>query len=212
MVRNLTLLALVLGLLSACTYTIKVRDGATAVDVKQYALAVDYLEQEYDKAKSRVEQGKIAYMLGESYREMNQSDQSIRWYRIAYDNQYGVDALKQYAYALKKAERYEEAMRAFKDLGIEIGSPYEYRREISACQIAVGWKNLPPEYEIEVQSFNSGDADYSPTFYKQNQLVISSDRTASTGEDSYEWFGNDYSDLFLVDLTSNSVTSFDPYA
>jgi len=209
MARSLILLALIIGSITACTYTIKVRDGRTAVDVKQYALAVDFLQKEYKKAKSRVEQGKIAFLLGESYKNMNQSDQSIRWYSIAYDNQYGVDALKEYAYALKRAERYEEAMRAFKDLGIEIGSPYEYRREISACQVATGWKALPPEYEIEVMSFNSGNSDYSPTLYKENQLVITSDRSASTGDGTYNWFGNDFSDLYLVDLGSNSVTGFD---
>lgn len=209
MVRNLTLLAFIIGLITACTYTIKVRDGGTAVEVKQYAVAVDLLQKEYDKAKSRVEQGRIAFMLGESYKNMNRSEESIRWYRIAYDNQYGVDALKEYAYALKRAERYEEAMQAFKDLGIEIGSPYEYRREISACQVAMGWKALPPEYEIEAMAFNSGDSDYSPTLYKQNQMVISSDRPASTGEKTYNWFGDDFSDLFVVDLNSNSVSSFD---
>lgn len=209
MARSLILLALIIGSITACTYTIKVRDGRTAVDVKQYALAVDFLQKEYKKAKSRVEQGRIAFLLGESYKNMNQSDQSIRWYSIAYDNQYGVDALKEYAYALKRAERYEEAMRAFKDLGIEIGSPYEYRREISACQVATGWKALPPEYEIEVMSFNSGNSDYSPTLYKENQLVITSDRSASTGDGTYNWFGNDFSDLYLVDLGSNSVTGFD---
>ena len=209
MTRNLTLLAFLIGLITACTYTMKVRDGRTAVDVKQYAVAVDLLQKEYDKAKSRVEQGKIAFLLGESYRHLNKSDQSIRWYRIAYDNQYGVEALKQYAYGLKRAERYEEAMQAFKDLGIEIGSPYEYRREISACQIALGWKKLPPEFEVEVLSFNTGDADYAPVIYKENQLVITSDRTASTGDDTYNWTGNAYSDLFLVDLKSNSVRGFD---
>ncbi|MCB0594609.1 MAG: OmpA family protein [Lewinellaceae bacterium] len=209
MARNLTILALFIGLITACTYTMKVRDGRTAVEVKQYAVAVDLLQKEYDKAKSRVEQGKIAFLLGESYQRLNKSDQSIRWYQIAYDNQFGVDALKEYAYALKRAERYEEAMRAFKDLGIEIGSPYEYRREISACQIALGWKALPPEYEVEVLSFNTGNADYSPVVYKDNQLVISSDRSASEGDDTYNWTGNAFSDLFLVDLKSNSVTGFD---
>lgn len=209
MARNFTILAFIIALITACTYTMKVRDGRTAVDVKQYAVAVDLLQKEYDKAKSRVEQGRIAFLLGESYKRLNKSDQSIRWYRIAYDNQYGVDALKEFAYALKRAERYEEAMRAFKDLGIEIGSPYEYRREISACQIAQGWKDLPPEYEIEVLSFNTGNADYSPVIYKDNKLVITSDRSASTGDEIYNWTGNAYSDLFLVDLNSNSVTGFD---
>ena len=122
-----------------------------------------------------------------------------------------MDALKQYAYGLSNGRNAtEEAMRAFKDLGIEIGSPCEYRQEISACQIALGWKALPPEYEIEVLSFNSGNSDYSPVVYKDNQLVFTSDRSASEGDDTHNWTGNAFFRPFpLVDLKSNSVTGFD---
>jgi peptidoglycan-associated lipoprotein len=206
----LSLLILFFFFLSSCTYTQKIRDGRTAVERKQYAVAVKLLDKEYNKSKSRVEKGKLAFILGESFRELNKSDQSIQWFRIAYDNQYGVEALQEYAYALKRAERYEEAIRAFKDLGIEIGSPYEYRREIQACEIAQGWKNVKnPEYTIQLMDFNTGFADYSPSIYKDNQLVITSDRTTSTGDDTYNWTGNSFSDLFLVDLQTKSVTNFD---
>lgn len=208
--RTFILVALLFCFIAACTYTQKIRDGKSAYERKQYSVAVKYLQKEYKKAKSRIEKGKIAFLLADSYKALNKSDQSIDWYQTAYDNQFGIDALKEYAYALKKAERYKEALRAFKDLGIEIGSPYEYRREIRACQIAAGWKNIKRvEYEVDLLDFNSGFADYAPTLYKENQLVITSDRTASSGDDTYNWTGNDFSDLFLVDLKSNSVESFD---
>lgn len=210
MIRLLPILALLTLLLAQCTYTEKVRDGQTAIEVKQYAVAVDLLQEEYEKSKSRVEKGKIAYRLGLAYKELNQSEQSIRWFQIAYDNQYGYEALREYAYALKQAERYAEAQRAFKDLGIEIGSPYEYRREISACEIAQGWKELTPEYEVELLDFNTSSADYAPMLYRDNQLVITSDRGTSTGEETYNWTGNSFSDLFLVDLESGIATSFAP--
>lgn len=195
---------------SGCQYTQKIKDGRTAYERKQYFVATTMLEKEFKKADTRLEKGKIAFLLGESYKAINRSPNSIQWYRTAYDNQYGVDALKEYAFALKRAERYEEAMQAFKELGIEIGSPYEYRREINACEIAAGWKKIKqPDYVVELGAFNSGKADYSPAFYRDNQLVITSDRLGSTGEDTYNWTGNSFSDLFLVDLTSNDVKPFD---
>jgi peptidoglycan-associated lipoprotein len=209
MLRKLTIFLILASLIGACNYTQKVRDGRTAFDVKQYAVAANMLEKDYDKAKSRIEKGRLAFLIGESYKKQNKSDLSIRWYGIAYDNQYGVDALKEYAYALKQAERYQEAMQAFKDLGIEIGSPYEYRREISACEIALGWSKLPPEYEIELMPFNSSASDYAPVFYRNNQLVFTSDRPASTGNDTYNWTGKAFSDLFIVDLGSQRVLGFD---
>ena len=195
---------------SACTYTEKIRDGQTAYDRKQYSVAVKMLQKEYDKSKSRVEKGQKAYLLADSYRELNKSDQSINWYQIAYNNQYGIDALREHAFALKKAQRYDEAIIAFKELGIEIGSPYEYRREINACLIAKGWTEIKyPEYKVDLLDFNTGYADYSPQLYKDNQLVFTSDRKGSTGDDTYNWTGNAFADIYLVDLNSNSVTSFD---
>lgn len=182
-----------------------------AYEYKQYAVATKMLQKEYDKAKTRVERGQLAYYLGKSYEALNKSEESIRWFQVAYDNQAGVDALKQKAFALKQSEQYEEAIRAFKDLGIEIGSPYEYRREIVACEVAMGWKKSEQyaEYRVDLLDFNTSYADYSPFLYKDNQLVFTSDRSTSTGDETYNWTGNEFSDLFLVDLESKKVSLFD---
>lgn len=212
MTKTSTLLILLTVLIYAsCSYTQKIRDGKTAFERKQYAVAETLLKKEYDKAESRVEKGKIAFLLAESYKNLNNNDQAINWYENAYNNQFGYEAQKELAYALKKAERYGEAAIAFKELGLEIGSPYEYRKEISACKVAEGWKKIKKtEYQISLPDFNSGKADYAPAFYADNTLVFTSDRKSSTGEDTYNWTGNEFSDLFKVDLTTNSVDAFDP--
>lgn len=197
-------------LIAACTYTQKVRDGRFAYDRMQYSVAIPMLQKEYKKAKSTQDKGELAFLLAGSYKITNQPANSIDWYKIAYDNNYGVQALKEYAFALKKNQQYDEAILAFKDLGIEIGSPYEYRREVSACKVATGWeKEKTKAYSIEAVSFNSRNSDYAPTLYKDNQLVFTSDRSASLGEESYNWTGNDFSDLFIVDLKTKSVEPFD---
>ncbi len=204
---SLLWLTIVLG---SCTYTMKIRDGRMAYEAKQYAVAARMLEKEYQDEESRVEKGKIAYLIGKSYQKMNRNEASIDWFLNAYDYGYGIDALKEYAYGLKQAERYQEAIRAFKDLGIEIGSPYEYRREINACEVAMGWKDIKRKpYQVELLSFNSGNADYAPSLYEDRQLVITSDRSSATGEATYNWTGNAFSDLFLVDPESNQITGFD---
>ncbi len=203
------LVLLMLVFLAACNYTQKIRDGRTAFERKQYSVATNLFQKEFNKAKTRVEKGKIAYLMGLSYKELGKSDNSIQWFRTAYDNQAGVDALREYAFALKQAEQYEEAMGAFKDLGIEIGSPYEYRREITACENALGWKKTKTkEYAIEALPLNSAVADYAPALFGNNQLVFTSDRKGSTGEDTYKWTGNSFSDLFIADASGSNVTAF----
>lgn len=205
-----TILLLAVVALSGCTYTQKVKDGSFAFDRKQYAVATDLLQKEYKKAKSRVEKGKIAFLLGESYRILNKPASASTWYKSAYDNGYGVDALREYAYTLKAMQQYDDAMKAFKELGIEIGSPYEYRREIAACQVAKGWlEEKSREYAVTPADFNSPNADYSPALFKDGQLLFTSDRGAATGDDTYNWTGRDFSDLFLVNTRSGDVQTFD---
>lgn len=193
-----------------CKFTQKITNGKMAFERKQYSVAVDMLNKEYKKADSRVEKGKIAFLLAESYKKINKNSSAISWYKTAYDNQYGVDALKEYSYALKKNEQYEDAMASFKELGLEIGSPYEYRKEIIACKIALDWQKQGgmTGYEIEQTSFNSTSAEYAPTPYLNNQIVFTSDRSDAKGDDIYNWTGGKFSDLFIANTKSNTVESF----
>jgi len=204
------LIGLLLLSISACTYTMKIRDGRTAYERKQFAVAAKMLPGEIQKLDSRVEKGKLAYLLADAYIQLNRPSDAVEWYQTAYDYGYGVEALEGKAYTLKRMERYEEAILAFRDLGFEIGSPYEYRREISACEVAQGWKDIErQEYRVTNAAFNTGDADYAPVPYTENSLVITSDRSTATGEDTYNWTGNDFSDLFLVDLSTGDIEPFE---
>lgn len=197
-------------IVSACNYTQKVKDGGFAYERKQYAVAVDLLKKEHQKAKSRVEKGKIAFLLAESYRQLGKPASASDWYKKAYDDGYGTDALREYAYSLKQQEQYDDAIKAFKELGIEIGSPYEYKREIAACQVAQGWKGEKTRaYSIAPLAFNSPGADYAPVMFKDGKIVITSDRQAATGDKKYNWTGNEFSDLFIADAQSGDVQPFD---
>lgn len=208
--NSITLLLLILAIFVSCTTPQELKEGIAAFERKQYAVAVPLLQKDFKKAKTRLERGKLAFLLATSYSQTNQSDEALEWYQKAYDNQYGIDALKAYAFTLKKAERYEEAMQAFKELGLEIGSPYEFRREINACEIALGWQGIRAvEYQVELTDFNSGFAEYSPVLWKDDQLVFTSDRQPSQGKTTYFWTGNKFSDLFEVDLNTNAVTPFE---
>lgn len=190
--------------ISSCTYLIKIKDGRTAYERKQYAVAANFFQKEYSKAKSNLEKGKIAFLLGESYRQLHNDSKAVQWYKTAYESYANVDALREQAYCLKRQEQYKEAAEAFKQLGTEIGSPYEYRREITACTVAQGWIDDAKYsgYKVEDSGFNSSDADYAPSVYENNQVVFSSDRASSTGEATYGWTGKRFTDLFIADKST----------
>lgn len=188
-------------LISACSYTIKVKDAKTAMERKQYAVAIPMLDKDYAKSKSRVERGKIALQLAEAYKQTHNESKTMTWYKTAFDNGAGVDALKEYAFTQKKAEHYKEAVETFKQLGQEIGSPYEYRREITACNMAQTWLDeiKYSGFTVENAPFNSPQNDYSPAIYEKNEVVITSDRNTATGKIPYTWTGKPFADLFIVD-------------
>ncbi len=218
-----TVLCMGLILAESCTYTQQIKDGSTAYSRKQYAKAIPMLTTEYQKADTRKEKATIAYQLGESYRWTSNDEQALGWYKTAYEQQYGPDALKEYAYALKRSEQYAAAAQQFKELGIEIGTPYEYRREITACLQAEAWKKdqAYSGFTVSPASFNTSGYEYSPVIVEKNRLVFTSDRPnpqatyqkkakKNADQSIYAWTGRPFSDLFTGSLSGGDIVSFDP--
>ncbi len=196
--------------LAACAYTEKVRDGKTAFERKQFQVAIPMLEKEFRKEKSKVQRGKTAFLLAESYRKAGKIEQSVDWYKTAYDNSYGAEALRGYAQGLKFTEQYAAAIQSYKELGLELGSNFEVKKDIQACQNALTW--LSPKartpYLLEKMSFNSSKDDYAPALYFADQLVITSDRPNPDSPKNYKWTGRAFSDLFLIDKNNFTVKNF----
>ncbi len=204
-----SLLSILIFLILSCNYTQNIKDGKTAYDLKRYAEAAPLLEKEYKKAKEMPIKGQLAYFTALSYDKMNQSDKALEWYKTAVDNRFAKAKIP-YAYALKRAEMYQEAIGVFSDLSGEVDNSFEMRKEMEACKKAIQWKKEESKtgYKIEPAGFNTPFSEYSPTLFENGSLVISSDRPVSLGENTYQWTGNDFSDLFIVDTDDGSIESF----
>lgn len=191
----------------ACSAPVTVRDGKTAFDRKQYHVSAALLEKEYSKADSRVKKGKIAWLIGMSYKHMSESAQSVRWFKIAYDNQFGVEALREYAFGLKQTEQYKEAESAFRTLGQETGSPFEYRKEITACQTAARWLELKDEnkYRIKAAPFNTAQSEYAPFIAADGKIYFSADKTPGNKKGKYNWTGRSFSDIYVLQNASSAA-------
>lgn len=211
MIRALALLSLLLTMWAACTTTLPIKDGITAYDRKQYHVALPMLQRDFERARSRTEKGQLAYRVAESYRNIGNYASAHQWYGLAYQYNYGPEALKGQAYMLKRLERYAEAKEAFRNLSIEIGSPYEYRKEMTACDVALGWLELVKEsgWTVQLSAFNSPQNDFAPAFYADGRLVFSSDRPSGQGKKNYAWTGNKFMDLFIADPDAFGAQPFD---
>ncbi len=189
---------------TACNYTRKITDGPTAFELKRFNEAVPLLNKEYKDEKSRVQRGKIAWMLGESHREQHQPEKAREWYRQAYDLQYGPEALERYAQSLMQTEQYKEALNAYEELGREIGSRYQYRRQVQAAQMAIDFDVARQGlYSVDKTALGLGASTYAANFTAGDVLLISADKRAPTGKkaaDPYAWTGRTFSDLYLQPL------------
>jgi peptidoglycan-associated lipoprotein len=211
LIQKRLLLPLTALLFIACNYTIKIKDGRTAYERKQFAVAIPMLQKEQAKAKTRKERGQLAYLLGDAYRRTGQDEKALEWFKVAYDSNYGPEALKAQAFTLKKLERYAAAREAFKTLGIEIGSPYEYRKEITASNVAEGWLKEAPGngWSVETAPFNSPQNDFAPVLFPDGRIVFTSDRSMALSKESYTWTGNKFMDLLIAEPNSASPQVFD---
>jgi outer membrane protein OmpA-like peptidoglycan-associated protein/tetratricopeptide (TPR) repeat protein len=197
-----------LVLAASCSYTEKIRDGRSAFERKQFAVAIPMLEKEFLKSKEKKEKAQLAFQIAESYTKTGKNETAIAWYKKAIDQQYGAEAFRAYANALKKDEQYGEAAKAFKEASIEIGSPFEFKKDIESCQVAGKWKTIRSPYLVDKQAFNSMQDDYAAAIYAADQIVITSDRGNNGKEEKYQWTGKSFSDLYTIDKKNNIVKPF----
>jgi len=198
---------------TACQVQENIQDGQTAYTLKKYKLAAELLQKDFNKAELPDEKSKIAFQIGESYANNNNYENAGEWYFKAYDLGYDSEAILKYALMLKAQEKYEEALKEFEKYLLE--EPYrrpEITLEMDACKNGIAWKQRQEnEYErdtyvTEIITLNSGDADFNPVIYQGDQLIFTSSRDASTGENNDSWTGDKYYDLYVA--TIKDVNSF----
>ena len=204
-------LALAAGL-AACTYTQKITDGATAVELRRYAEAVPLLQEELDRERTRSERGRLAFLLAQSYRAMQRPEPAVDLYKQAFDFGYGPAALEAHAELLMQTERYAEALEAYKQLGFEIGSRYQYRKHMQAAQAAIDYDASRAYYRVEATELGDrSGATYGASFADADHLLITADASAGSEDpDRYAWTGRSYTDLYLQPLGGGEARPLNP--
>ena len=193
---------LIAVVLLGCVTTKKINDGTTAYDQKQYAVAIDMLNQEIRNHDDGEEYARISYLLGDSYRQLNDSGNSLKWFIEAAKNNYGPEAYWDLAYALKKNQRYADAILSFRRLAKYTDRQDEIRKEIEKCRKAQKWSSTSTinNYVVEAILLNSNAADYAPSLLGGNKIVFTSDRYQDDDDQTYNWTGNAFSDLYISDV------------
>ena len=201
----------ILFLLQACVYTQKIRSGEMAYERKQFAVAVDLLELEYQKAKDRESKAKTAYLLGESFHMLGDEKLAGEWYNSARSHKYGDIAVYKLAKALKSQEAYGKALAIFLELEKSGFSSADLSAELYACEQSIQWveERASNAYKVYEHELNSAKLEYGAFPISENILLFSSDRSKIGGSETYKWTGNAFSDLYIYNALNNEIESFD---
>jgi outer membrane protein OmpA-like peptidoglycan-associated protein/tetratricopeptide (TPR) repeat protein len=208
MIKFLAVILLIVAV--SCTYTEKIKDGQTAYDRKQFSVAIPMLSNEYKKAKTPQEKGKKAYQIAESYRRTNQYEEAAKWFEKATAERFSADSPLKQAQMLQQAEKYDEAITAYRTAGRDAGNADKFLEQIAACRTAKQWaiESKDNEYSLETLPINNNATDFSPIVMSKDQVIFSSDRAESEGKNKYRWTGQKFFDLYSWDRTTDSIKRF----
>jgi peptidoglycan-associated lipoprotein len=194
----------------SCNSVYKVKDGRTAFELKRYSTAIDMLKKDYSSNGRAEEKASKAYLIASSYEKLSDYARAVEWYGYAEAADYGLSATLKKAYNLKKLMRYNEAAAVFSSLESITSVAAEVKQQALLCKNFMNAKLNVSNEEVVVKLLNdSYYSDYSPVNYDDDYLVITSDRDEALGNKKYEWTGNKFSDLFIVDKESKNITRFD---
>jgi len=206
--RNIILILTVLGLFS-CSFNQKIKDGETAYERKQFAVAINLLQEEIEETKNEQIKARKAFLLGKSNVQLLEYQEAANWYKMAVDLNYGTEALGNLASTYKVMEKYQEAGDLFRKIGQQTGRIQENNREALLCDQAFAAKQKKSEYTLEKIFENSSVSDYSPVIFDRDFLVFTSERSESTGSGTYNWTGEKFSDIYQIRKNGSEIRKFD---
>ncbi|GIV35075.1 MAG: cell envelope biogenesis protein OmpA [Chitinophagales bacterium] len=192
-------------LLAGCSSAQKLKDGEMAFRQKSYALAANLFKTEFEKEDDPKIKGRKAYMAAESYRLSNQTQQAEKWYAEALRLEYPDPQLKlHYGLVLMANEKYNQAITVFSEYARD--DPFNKQKAnelIRACREAAKWITAKHNMTITSLGINTPANEFAPVFYRNKDLLFTSDRYDASGSDIYGWTGEKYTDIFIAKREPN---------
>lgn len=173
-------------------------DAATAFQNKEYTVAADLLQDEYEQQGNELEKSKIAFRIAECYRLSNKTVPAEQWYKNALQFYSEPEAYYKYGLMQKANGKYREAVKTFTEYARS--NPIDRanaKRQMRSCQMAEEWMDEPLDYKIfPLVGINSPASDYAPVLFGDDKLIFTSSRSDAAGEGIYGWTGEKHSDFF----------------
>lgn len=175
-------------------------DARKAFKKKEYYTAGETYKAVYSKTKNKDEKNEACYQTAECYRLSNDTKNAENWYRKSVKGDpLNNEAQLKLAQSLMSNQKFSEAIVEFNTYKKKNPADENVDRYIKGSELALKWKNEKTRYVVEnVKALNTKWSDFSPMFYKKNELYFTSDREKGTSGKMYGWTGNSYTDIYHV--------------
>lgn len=202
--RNIIYIVMVFALFSCSNEAVLNKKAEQALAIGEYYNAANLYKKSYSKVspKDKEKRAKRAFMMGECYRKIGLTQKSIAAYQNAV--RYKCEdstALLSLARQQLKTGQYKQALINFQQY-LELDPMNELALNgVRSCELAPQWKAKPNLYKIKKESvFNSRRSDYSPMLVGDDasQIVFSTTRTDTEGDDVSGITGGKFGDLFFA--------------
>lgn len=165
-----------------------------------YFNAIELYKKAYTVEKKAAVKAELIFKVAESYRELGDVQQAQVWYEKANKAQYTDPVTYFWIGEMQKQQgMYAEAIASYNKYKEKKSNDPRAEAGIAACQMAQKWKDSPTRYTVDPEVLlNTPQYDFTPAFAdKKNEMVVfTSTRPASTGANTDQIIGEPFSDLF----------------
>ena len=199
-VFNWIIILLIFIALASCSTTKLGRVAQSSQEIGEYYKAIEKYRKANRKEKDREKRMEYSYAIAECYRHIGQYEMAALYYRNTIRRSHpDPKALLWYAEMLRATQKYEEAIENYR-LYLE-QSPGDQRalNGIESIRLTQQWIANPTKHIINpVKELNSRESDYSPVYVggRDNEVIFTSTRKASTGKRRSMITGQTYADLW----------------
>ncbi len=165
-----------------------------------YYNAVELYKKAYTQEKQASRKAELIFKVAESYRALGDAEQAEVWYEKANKAQYS-DPITYYyiGESLKQQGKYKDAITAYNRYKEKKPNDARADAGIAAAEMAMKWQDDPTRYSVDPEVLlNTPQYDFTPAFADKNNqsVVFTSTRQASTGTETDQILGENFSDLF----------------
>ncbi len=176
------------------------RDAIISHNIGEYHQAIEKYRKASRKEKDRVKRREYAYAIAECYHNIGDYERAALYYRNAILRGYPDPvAIFNYAEMLRASQDYEEAVENYRAYLDSVPGDERAEAGLEAISKTQDWVANPTRHIVNpIKEINSRESDYAPVFVagRDNEVIFTSSRKASTGKKRSNITGEDYSDLF----------------